>query len=187
MKTSTHLLAAVIGSFSGLAAAQTEFADVISSVPVYQTVQIDEPKQVCREVEVVTEQAQGAVTQRGAAGAAIGAIAGGVAGHQFGGGRGKDAATIGGAVLGGVIGHQVAKAGEAPPQSTTRTEQRCDTVTSSRQEQRLSGYNVSYRYAGRTYQSMLPHDPGSRLAVNVSVTPASAPAATTSAGGTATP
>ena len=43
------------------------------------------------------------------AGTAIGAVAGGVLGHQVGSGRGNDAATVGGALLGGLIGHQVEK------------------------------------------------------------------------------
>ena len=42
-------------------------------------------------------------------GAAIGAVAGGVLGHQVGSGRGNTAATVGGAVLGGVAGHQIEK------------------------------------------------------------------------------
>ena len=42
-------------------------------------------------------------------GAVIGAIIGGVAGNQFGAGRGNTAATAGGAVIGGVVGSQVAK------------------------------------------------------------------------------
>ena len=46
------------------------------------------------------------------AGAVIGAIIGGVAGHQFGSGRGNTAATAGGAVVGGAVGSQVGK-GEA--------------------------------------------------------------------------
>ena len=37
----------------------------------------------------------------------LGAIAGGVLGHQVGGGHGKDAATAGGAVVGGLIGNQI--------------------------------------------------------------------------------
>ena len=68
------------------------------------------PPPVCNEcgtvssVTPVTEKGQGS-----GAGAVIGAIAGGVIGHQFGGGRGKDVATAGGAVLGGVAGHEVEK------------------------------------------------------------------------------
>jgi len=43
------------------------------------------------------------------AGTAIGAVAGGLIGHQIGGGRGKDLATIGGAVAGGYAGNQIQK------------------------------------------------------------------------------
>lgn len=40
-------------------------------------------------------------------GTAIGALAGGLIGHQIGGGRGRDLATVGGAVAGGVAGHKI--------------------------------------------------------------------------------
>ena len=39
-------------------------------------------------------------------GTGIGAAAGGLAGHQFGGGKGKELATIGGVIAGGVAGHE---------------------------------------------------------------------------------
>ncbi|UGB39506.1 glycine zipper 2TM domain-containing protein [Frateuria soli] len=42
-------------------------------------------------------------------GTVIGAVAGGVLGHQVGGGKGKQAATVAGAVAGGVVGHEVGK------------------------------------------------------------------------------
>lgn len=41
------------------------------------------------------------------AGAVVGAIAGGLLGHQIGGGSGRTAATIGGAVAGGFIGDRI--------------------------------------------------------------------------------
>jgi hypothetical protein len=34
------------------------------------------------------------------------------------------------------------------------------------------GYNVEYRYRGEVYMSQLSYDPGDRLRVRVSVTPA---------------
>jgi len=43
------------------------------------------------------------------AGTVIGAVAGGVIGHQFGGGSGKTLATVGGAVAGGAIGNHIQK------------------------------------------------------------------------------
>ncbi|HUP92925.1 MAG TPA: glycine zipper 2TM domain-containing protein [Solimonas sp.] len=43
------------------------------------------------------------------AGAIMGAIAGGVIGHQFGSGKGNDAATAAGAIGGGLAGHEIEK------------------------------------------------------------------------------
>lgn len=65
------------------------------------------PPPVCQDcgviasIEAVKEKADGS-----GAGAVLGAIAGGVIGHQFGGGKGKDVATAAGAIAGGVAGHQ---------------------------------------------------------------------------------
>jgi len=42
-------------------------------------------------------------------GAVIGAVAGAVVGHQFGDGRGQDAATVGGAAAGGYAGNEIEK------------------------------------------------------------------------------
>lgn len=68
------------------------------------------PPEVCSEcgviasIEPVKEKGEGS-----GAGAVIGAIAGGVIGHQFGGGKGKDVATAAGAIAGGYGGHQAEK------------------------------------------------------------------------------
>ena len=48
-------------------------------------------------------------------GAVIGSVAGGVLGHQIGGGTGKDVATVAGALAGGVAGAQVQKNTEKRP------------------------------------------------------------------------
>jgi len=56
-------------------------------------------------------------------GTAIGAVLGGVVGHQIGGGKGKDLATVGGAVAGGIAGHKI----QRHRQERTRTVERvCD-------------------------------------------------------------
>lgn len=66
---------------------------------------------VCNECGVVASI--NAVKEKAAsgsgAGAVIGAIAGGVIGHQFGGGSGKDVATAAGAIGGGFAGNEVEK------------------------------------------------------------------------------
>ena len=64
-------------------------------------------------------------------GAAVGAIAGGVLGHQVGSGHGNDAATVGGALLGGLIGHKVEKDRREDKSTADFDMNRCRTVTAS--------------------------------------------------------
>ncbi len=59
--------------------------------------------QVCKNVRVRDKSGD---THR-IAGTAIGAVAGGLLGHQVGGGKGKTLATVGGAVAGGYAGNKV--------------------------------------------------------------------------------
>jgi uncharacterized protein YcfJ len=85
--------------------------------------QTSEPRTrtVCEDVPV--KQVNSSDTHR-VAGTAIGAVAGGVLGHQVGGGKGKTLATVGGAVAGGVVGNQVQKAHQ-DKNATYTTERRC--------------------------------------------------------------
>lgn len=47
--------------------------------------------------------------------------------------------------------------------------QECQTV--DHWQTRANGYAVTYEYRGRRYTTVLPHDPGDRLKVRISVTP----------------
>ena len=40
-----------------------------------------------------------------------------------------------------------------------------------RYETALDGYDVTYRYNGRIFQTRWPHDPGTRIPVDVDVRP----------------
>lgn len=60
------------------------------------------------------------------AGMAIGAVAGGLLGHQVGGGKGKTLATVAGAVGGGYAGKKIEEHQQA---KNTHTEHRCHEVT----------------------------------------------------------
>ena len=57
---------------------------------------------------LVTEVRQVEIGDSGV-GTGLGAVLGGIAGHQVGGGRGKDLATVGGVLLGGLAGNQMNK------------------------------------------------------------------------------
>ncbi|WP_042884570.1 glycine zipper 2TM domain-containing protein [Cupriavidus necator] len=72
----------------------------------------------------------------GLLGTVIGGAAGGLLGHQVGGGRGQTAATIGGAVVGAVAGNQIEKRAGSSTQTAYRVNVRLDdgrvaTVTQS--------------------------------------------------------
>ena len=73
-----------------------QYAQVVSATPIKETVKT--PRQECRNVTVTHRrpvQDENRIT-----GSVLGAVAGGVIGHQFGGGRGKDVATVVGAAGG---------------------------------------------------------------------------------------
>jgi uncharacterized protein YcfJ len=116
-------------------------------------------------------------------GTVLGAIIGGVAGHQVGSGRGNSAATAAGAVVGGLVGNQVDRnngAVGAPRESVEvervpveRDVQRCRTVNEVREA--TVGFDVRYEYRGREFTTRMPFDPGPRLMVRVDVTPIEPP------------
>jgi len=51
-------------------------------------------------------------------------------------------------------------------------EERCRLERAYRSEERLQGYRVTYLYNGQTYTTRTSHDPGNRIRVRVSVSPA---------------
>lgn len=139
-----------------LALAQ-EVGKVISSIQVIQQVSV--PRQVCTQEQVAVQP------NKSGAGAAMGAIAGGVLGNQVGGGSGKAAATALGIFGGAIFGDKI----EGAPAPQTQTVQNCTTQTIL--ENRVSGYNVTYEFNGKQYNVQLPRDPGPTIKLNVSPAP----------------
>lgn len=141
-----------------------EYARVVSSTPVYE--EVNTPRNECWTEQVSYE----APRERSYGGAIVGGIVGGILGNQVGKGTGKTIATAVGAATGAMVGDNVDNKAYAGG-STTRVEdvQRCRTV--DEWSRRVVGYDVVYRYDGRSYSTFLPYDPGNklRLKVNVSV------------------
>jgi uncharacterized protein YcfJ len=144
-------------------------ARVVRAVPIYREVRVREPRQVCEEVPVVERTTYRGRSDPGAV--LVGAVIGGVIGHQFGGGSGRDAATAAGAFIG--ANHAAARS-----YSGTRVverevlETRCETVREARYEEVLDGYDVTYKYHGRLYHTRTARDPGRTIKVRVSVSAA---------------
>ena len=143
------------GTLQG-ADADAQYARVISVTAVTG------PHQVCTN-ETVTEQRK-PNDQHQVAGTVIGAIAGGVIGNQFGGGRGKTLATVGGAVGGGVVGKEVQKNHQSRD-TVTHVVKRCHMVDQPAGAAPL--YDVVYAYQGENIRVRLDHDPGDRLALPI--------------------
>ncbi|HEX7112856.1 MAG TPA: glycine zipper 2TM domain-containing protein [Mizugakiibacter sp.] len=132
---------------------EPQFAQVVSVKPVKET--ISKPRQVCHD-ETVTHTKPVKDTHQ-IAGTAIGAIAGGLLGHQVGGGKGKTLATVAGAAAGGYAGHEIQKNHQENNTYTT-TEQRCNTVTDK--SEKTVAYDVEYDYNGVSKHVRMDHDPG---------------------------
>ncbi len=148
----------------GAGSAHYAWADVLRVDPIYDTVSVTRSRRECHDEQVV-ERHQG----NGTAGAVLGAVVGGVLGNTIGKGDGRKAATVAGAVAGGAIGHGAATRNDG---DTRYAQTRCRDVPEVSHERRISSYDVEYRYHGDVYISRLDYDPGERLRVRVSVTPA---------------
>ena len=98
-------------------------------------------------------------------GAAIGAVIGGILGHQVGGGSGQKIATVGGAVGGGYLGSQYGRTTTATQAqvATTQDVRRCD----NNPAQATPAYwDVIYNFRGQEHHVQMATDPGRTVRVN---------------------
>ncbi|PHS69477.1 MAG: hypothetical protein COB23_05850 [Methylophaga sp.] len=102
----------------------------------------------------------------------VGGIVGGLLGNQFGGGSGKKVMTVAGAVLGGSVGRDMGYQSRSN-QNNYRGGEQCRVVDRYHEEERADGYNVTYRYQGKSYTTYMDTYPGKRIPVEVSVRPIS--------------
>lgn len=133
-----------------------KYAQVVSATPIKETVKT--PRQECRNVTVTHRRP--VQDENRLTGSVLGAVAGGVIGHQFGGGRGRDVATVVGALGGGYAGNQIQ--GHLQEGDTyTTTQQRCKTVYDK--AEKMLGYDVTYRIGEEQGKIRMENDPGSRI------------------------
>jgi uncharacterized protein YcfJ len=90
-------------------------------------------------------------------------VAGGVVGHQFGGGRGRDVATVAGALAGGFAGNQ-AQGSLQNNDTYTTSEKRCRTVYDK--QEKMLGYDVTYKIGDQQGKVRMENDPGTRIPVD---------------------
>ncbi len=118
----------------------------------------------------------------------IGGVIGGAIGHELTKsihGRGSTGATLAGAAIGAglVAGHQqqhnnnhyrdnrrrVVSHKPRHQQHNRHRQQRCTTTEHVQHVRELSGYQVTYRYRGRTFQTHTDHHPGDKIPVRVAI------------------
>jgi len=125
-----------------------DYARVIESTPVYAEASTQE----CWNPRTGNYE-QPRESHRIGAGTALGAVAGGVLGHQIGSGRGNDVATAVGAVGGAAVGANV----DRGQQTYTQNVQRCSSVPGSAQ---VAYWDVTYVFQGATHRAQLAFAPG---------------------------
>lgn len=138
----------------------TDTAEVISSIPIYETV--NEPRQHCWN-EPVTYYEE---SRRSNGGAIIGGITGGLLGAQVGKGNGRIAAAATAAAIGALVGDRLDNR-DSYTVPVTRNVQRCQVTDNYRKV--VSGYQVTYFYGGRNTTVILPYDPGPRVRIGVGI------------------
>jgi len=165
------VLAAALMPMGALAGTTYDRAEVLSVEPVYETVRYEAPREQCHVERVPVRRH---VAHRSATPPIVGAIIGGAIGNAVGHKkRNKQVGTVVGAVLGGSIGADIARRNHARYDDYAYTNQEvCRTVSEYRTEERVSGYRVTYAYAGGVYTTRMSRDPGPTLPVRVRVTPA---------------
>jgi uncharacterized protein YcfJ len=162
--------AAAAGPGSSDESAHYGWAAVLRVDPVYDEPAADAPQQECYEEQVpVGAESKTDESSRRTVATMIGAVVGGLLGNQVGKGDGRKAATVAGAVAGGVVGNQVAA---DRPQYTTQRHCRQVGGGAAPGPRHVVAYDVEYRYRGEVFNARLAYDPGDRLRVKVSVTPA---------------
>jgi uncharacterized protein YcfJ len=138
--------------------ARAHSAKVLSAHALTRTVKT--PRQECHD-ETVTHTKPVKDPDR-LLGTGLGAVVGGVLGHQVGGGNGQTLATVAGAAAGGYAGNKIQQRTQQGDPYTT-TEQRCSTVYDEKEEP--NGFDVVYEYEGHRHHVHMEHDPGRSLPV----------------------
>jgi uncharacterized protein YcfJ len=152
--------------------AYSDTARVTHVQPIYKTVRVSSPERECWNEPHRYNKHQRHTQNESYTAAIAGGIIGGVIGNQFGGGSGKKALTVAGALLGGSVGNDYKNHTRNYSNDYSNGEQ-CRVTNRYREEERLDGYRVTYKYNGKTYTTRMDHDPGRRIPVSVSVTPQS--------------
>lgn len=144
-----------------------EYARVVDARPIYQRVTHQVPQESCHyETVAYRDRRSDSYT-----GTVVGGLVGAAIGHELGNSRrNKDVGAVAGGLLGASIGHDVSRR-KNPGTVRYHDQQICQTSYRTEHSQSLVGYDVTYKYQGRLYQTRTSHHPGDRIPVDVHIRP----------------
>lgn len=158
--TTIALVAASANVNAGRYGNDYDYAKVVDVQAIYEIYEVPQNRRVCSD----NRRGNRNRSQSGnGGGAVLGGIIGGLIGNRFGKGSGRDAATAAGILTGAAIGSN------SKNRRNGYSGRQCRTETQYYQEERIAGYDVSYDYQGRIYQTRMQNHPGSRVKVAVNV------------------
>lgn len=140
-------------------------ARVLKVEPITSMVRIAVPERECYQQAVHRP----VYSRRSDGAALVGGLVGGILGHNM--GHGRRGATLAGAIIGSAVGRTMVHNTAAEYEEVSYVE-RCDVHTHYRNQQRLEGYEVTYRYRRHIYTTRTNYDPGRFIQVRVDVSPA---------------
>ncbi|MBR9911744.1 MAG: glycine zipper 2TM domain-containing protein [Gammaproteobacteria bacterium] len=149
---------------------QVAYAPVTSVKPIYKTITHRIPERSCWTETRYVPSHRGYQSHTPTL---LGTIIGGAIGNEVGHNKtNKKVGTVVGAAVGASLArdwrhHNSASSGYSRPVS----EEVCEINERLEYEERIVGYNVTYRYQGQRYQTRMDHHPGKKIKVAVNVTP----------------
>lgn len=159
-----------------------DYARVVNVQPVYETYQVNNPVEHCYSKQVPVKQRYSYGSGNGSyTNEIIGGVIGGAVGNQVGksgGGKARDVVTVVGAVLGASVANDLErrhirrKNSNGHHGQAYETVEHCEIQDSYTTEQKVTGYDVAYKYNGNVYHTKSNQHPGERIRVQVIVKPA---------------
>jgi len=156
-------------SSPALAQTQYVYADVLQSRPVYQSVTVSAPREECWQEQVRVKDSHRSQSRTPVL---VTTLLGGALGNAVGNNSSsRKVGAVVGAVLGHSVGRDIVAANRRHQPARHQTVQQCELVDEYYDEERLVGYQVSYRYNGEDFSVRMNDDPGERIRLRVQIEP----------------
>jgi len=140
-----------------------DYARVVNIEPIYKQVKYYKPQQECHYERRRVGRSNNTTA------VIVGGLLGGALGNKLGNNKSnKRVGAVAGALLGGSIANDVTR---GKPRYHTHDEQICTTTQQVQYHEKITGYNVAYKYRGKTYYTETRHHPGDEIKIAVDIRP----------------